>query len=433
MTAPLPTQYRYENGLLLAAARADAPTEAQREGLPALNWEYLLTAADRQGVTALLAQWFQTHAYALVLSTDEQQATQTRYWKNHFRNVVLLRELARVRAAAGAAGIALLPLKGAALAPTYYPSPSLRPMSDLDLLARVGDFGRVPAVLTALGYVQTPSTPAFVAERLRQPWQRELQFTDTRGSLAVLVEVRAEPLDPAPTPIAELDAPLAARLAAYAARLWERATPPLQGGDDAPRIAPEDLLLHVASHMVTRHADFRLIWLLDLAHLLRRTPAFDWELLARETRNLGLAVPVATALEAATRWLDAPAAPAGLWRGSRHERRVFAPVARFADTTERRVLTRRIEAIAQADLTAPQPAPFWVAAAALTRMRGLAPRLRVLRWLLFPGGEYLAEWHGGSGELRGGSYARAAFARLGASAATGFRVASRRVQGIVRR
>lgn len=424
MTAPAAT-YRSENAVLLAATRADAPTDALRDALPALDWTYLLAAADRQGVSPLVAQWLQAHA--LPAPPAPAKTLQTVYWSNHFRNVALLREVARVREAAAAAGILLLPLKGAALAPAYYPSPALRPMSDLDLLARVDDFERVPAVFAALGYAQTPSTPAFVAERLRQPWQRELQFTATRGSLTVLVEVRAEPLDPAPTPIAELDTPLAARLGAYAARLWARAT---AAGDDAPRLAPEDLLLHVASHMVTRHADFRLIWLLDLAHLLRGTPAFDWQLLAHEAHSLGLAVPVRTALDAATRWLDAPAAPVGMW----HAHGGFAPVTRLADTAERRVLAERVAAIAQADLTVPQPAPFWVAAAALTRMRGVVPRLRVLRWLLFPGGEYLAEWHGGAaGELRGGRYARAAFARLGASTATGGRVVLGRVRAATRR
>lgn len=418
MSTVAPPVYVRENALLLATARAAPPTEAQRDLLPALDWDYLLAAADRQGATPLLHRWVQAHG--LAVPSAPLTTLQTVYWTNHFRNATLLRELARVREAASAVGVPLLPLKGAALAPTYYPSPALRPMSDLDLLARVADFDRVGEVFATLGYAETPRTAAFVAERLRQPWQRERQFTATRAGMTVLVEVRAEPLDPAPSPVAELDTALAARLAAYAANVWARAT---AHDDDTAHITPEDLCLHVASHMVTRHADYRLIWLLDLAHLLRGTPDFDWHYLARESRALGLTVPVETALDAAARWLDAPAPPAGIW----NDRATVPSVARFVATMERRVLTERINSLPDTDLAMPPLAPFWTVAASLARMRGVSPRLRVLRWLLFPSGGYLALQRGEEADIRGWRYARVAAARIGTAATTGISAVARPV------
>jgi hypothetical protein len=49
-------------------------------------------------------------------------------------------------------GIAAVPLKGAALAPLYYPDPLLRPMADLDILIRRPDLERGLEILSELGY-----------------------------------------------------------------------------------------------------------------------------------------------------------------------------------------------------------------------------------------------------------------------------------------
>src|SRR5262249_3057591 len=68
------------------------------------------------------------------------------------RVALLLGELAELLRACSAAGIPVLPLKGALLATHYYPAPGLRPMNDLDLLARPEDEPRLLGVLEQLGY-----------------------------------------------------------------------------------------------------------------------------------------------------------------------------------------------------------------------------------------------------------------------------------------
>ncbi len=50
------------------------------------------------------------------------------------------------------AGIQFIPLKGAALAPLYYPDPLVRPMGDIDLLVCEKDIGRGVEVMRRLGY-----------------------------------------------------------------------------------------------------------------------------------------------------------------------------------------------------------------------------------------------------------------------------------------
>ncbi|HWS71894.1 MAG TPA: nucleotidyltransferase family protein, partial [Thermoanaerobaculia bacterium] len=61
-----------------------------------------------------------------------------------------LADLRRVLAAFAEAGVEALILKGTALAYDLYPSPELRPRSDVDLL--VTDFARAAGVLRALGF-----------------------------------------------------------------------------------------------------------------------------------------------------------------------------------------------------------------------------------------------------------------------------------------
>jgi hypothetical protein len=68
------------------------------------------------------------------------------------RVALLLGELAELLRACCAAGIDVLPLKGALLAARYYAEPGLRPMNDLDLLARPQDEARLVELLAQLGY-----------------------------------------------------------------------------------------------------------------------------------------------------------------------------------------------------------------------------------------------------------------------------------------
>ena len=64
--------------------------------------------------------------------------------------------LAALLRACGDARLDLLVLKGAALAETVYPRPSLRRFGDLDVLVRRADAARARTLLEALGYIVDP-------------------------------------------------------------------------------------------------------------------------------------------------------------------------------------------------------------------------------------------------------------------------------------
>ena len=131
----------------------------------------------------------------------------------------------------------------------------------------------------------------------------------------MLIEYRSEPLDPITGFPVGLDTVLTTRLRTHAARMWERAKSGEYASVPIVRIAPEDLLLHITSHLATRHAGFRLLWLHDVCRVLVAHPTdFDWRYFWDEVALLNLTVPVEAALTAAHRWLDAPI-PGGVVAG----------------------------------------------------------------------------------------------------------------------
>ena len=411
------TSWHRENALLFAAV-GDAPTPAWDGAAWArLDWDYLARAAERQGVAPLLQAWL-ARRRAIVVPPAVGAQLHNAYWTNHFRNRTLLEELAAILRVAATRGVPVLPLKGAVLAPCYYAAPALRPMSDLDLLVRPADVETLAELLRQGGYAEPPDPPHVLDDaRDRDALRRDRLFVTERGHLPILVEYRTEPLDPAVWQLTELDPALSAALGRQAERMWARGRDAALGEASFVRLAPEDLLLHVASHLTTRHNDFRLLWLHDITAIVAaHADTFDWEYFAGATRALGLAAPVFASLEAARRWLGAPVPL------SRLHRALFGaiPWARAPlQTIERRLLTGRARALDRADLAAAPPPERWLKMAGLLRLRGPRPWLRALWWTLAPSRAYMQGWRGAPAAGSNAGYAAALALRL---ALTGLQV-----------
>jgi hypothetical protein len=381
-------RFEPENALLFAACRV-GPHASPLAAAGALDWEYVLRAADRQGVAPLLHDWLMRHrGFAAPASFAER--LYHAYWANHFRNRLLLWELARLGDAAAGAGITFMPLKGAILAVDYYLAPALRPMSDLDLLVRMEDLEGMGRLLGTLGYREVDPPPSYVEDRRLDRASREHQWVTARNGLSVLVEYRAEPLEPAVARLADLDDDFTATLRQHAAAIWTRARPASDQASVGLRMSPEDLLLHVVIHLAAHHADFRLIWLHDVARIMARPPeGFDWEYVCASATRLRVAGPVRAALRAAAQWIDAPVRVADL------ERLLDSPSRRSMVSVQRweyRRLSEHVANLGNADLTAGGPC-VRLLGAAFARLRGWGPCLRVLRWAVLPSREFLALWH----------------------------------------
>jgi len=393
-----------ENAVLFAALRGEPPPLDRPGAFAELDWGYILAAAGKQGIAPLLARWIGRGGDGVPGGVAERLDAD--YWVSHFRNRTLLQQLRRVAGAASEAGIPVMPLKGAALATRYYAAPALRPMADLDLLVRPADLPRMAAVLRELGYAAMPLPPSPLHEG--DAAFGEYAYVAAIDDIVVLIEYRAEPLDPAIGALHAADQTMAARLHAHSARTWERATRGTIDGAPCMQIPAEDLLLHVASHLTTRHAGMRLLWLYDLRLIAagdRET--LDWGYIAAEARALNLEQPVRAALAAADRWLAA-SIPAeqlralGVARGSRRS---------LQKVGEGRLLAARAAALGDADLTTETQLQWWPLAISVGRLTTMRPLLRALRQMILPSRAYMAWWSGGSVDS-GRDYRRAAGLRL---------------------
>lgn len=380
-----PAALAAENHLLIAAARADDTANLRHD---ALDWHYLQRAADRQGVLPLLYQWLQRHPDVVAGAKDAGhavvlEALHEAYWRSHFRNRLLFEELQRIAHAAADAGIVLMPLKGAVLAPHFYATPALRPLSDVDLLVQPRDVRPFGELLRRMGYEGTDSAPSYVDDEWLDLDSRDYCYFATRQGFDSFIEYRVAPLELAVGRLTDLDAAYTDALRRHAREVWARARP--AGGGGLVRQSPEDLLLHVATHLAAKHVDFRLIWLHDLARIVIATPDLDWEYIADRSAALRVAAPVVAALDAARRHLGAPVAAAHLDRITGTLGRPSRLSLAHRDLAR---LQRHVAALPTRDLT--QDGPWvWPLGAALSRVRGWPARLRVLRWVLLPGREYL--------------------------------------------
>lgn len=372
-----------ENALLFAVCRVqpDWTFKPDRQ----LDWDYLVSAAERQGIAPLLHDSLTRHPVAGVPEPVTTQLYRL-YWATHFLNRDLLNELNRVLEAASAAGIDVLPLKGALLAAAYYPTPALRPMSDLDLLVRPDDLERMAGLLQSLGYLQVDASPSYAADDRLDRASREHIWIISRPEMTALIEFRGEALQSAMARLSDLDASLATRLRDHASAIWSRA----HRQTDARRtwrMSKEDLLLHVAAHLAAQHSEFRLIWLHDIARIVaREAEPFDWEYIADSAVRLRIAGPVWAALDAASRWVEAPVPKTAL-----NDLLQRSAGAGWLRRWELKRLAAHAAQLGDIDFASAAYA-VWPFGAAISRMQGWMPRLMALRWALLPSRTYMSRY-----------------------------------------
>ncbi|MFL5802835.1 MAG: nucleotidyltransferase family protein [Roseiflexaceae bacterium] len=134
------------------AGPAPGALAAQVAGWDDAAWDDARWAIQVHGIGPLLHHALAARPDAAALQPRLRGYLADQHHLSGERVALLLGELAELLRACRAAGVAVLPLKGALLATQYYPSPGLRPMNDLDLLARPEDEPRLLAVLERLGY-----------------------------------------------------------------------------------------------------------------------------------------------------------------------------------------------------------------------------------------------------------------------------------------
>ncbi|HEX8994703.1 MAG TPA: nucleotidyltransferase family protein [Ktedonobacterales bacterium] len=288
-----------EERLLWQCARVTLTDASRAEiqrlgvGLDAAGWAHVATLAERNGVENLL--FTQIAAVGLLAALPEPVALRLRerYGAVTLTARRLERRLEALLPLLEQAGASVIPLKGVRLARRAYGGViSLRPVTDIDVLARGDDDTRWRAAFQAAGLAPVAGRgDAQSGHALRF---RELQFRDASG---LLVEAHLT-----------LCRHPAYRRAFPQAEIWSRAQPARVHGVRALALAEEDELRYLSLHYAAQHQASRLIWLVDVAELLRRRgTAFPWERFVDETIARRIAAPVAITLLRARTLLDAPA------------------------------------------------------------------------------------------------------------------------------
>jgi hypothetical protein len=285
--------------LLLAAAsgecgglEGDRRAEKIRARLTEIvDWQSLLDLAERHGVSCLLYRSLQRFAGAVPASAGRSLGQY--YERNIHKTLFLARELIRILDSLDEMGITALPYKGVVMAEQYYGDMALRQSGDMDLLVRTQDLPRIKRAVTALGYTTRLPVPEN-AQTAYLAAGYEWTFDSAAGQNLLELQWALQPRYYS--------------VAFDMEGLFARAVSVNLAGRFVKTPSPEDLLLVLSLH-AAKHVWGRLVWLCDIARILRlENLDLDW--IRRRARELGMARILHVTILLANRLLAAEIPPA---------------------------------------------------------------------------------------------------------------------------
>jgi len=249
--------------LLLACARRQISQQGEDE-IKALvragiAWKPLLLSARRHGVMPLV-YWHLHSTCPQAVPLAILNELHGYFLANSKRNLLLLREMARLLGLLEANVIPVIAFKGPLLGAVAYGNVSLRSSADVDILVRKQDFLRLKKLLLAEGYLPSPSVSR-IPERALLDYAPECQFI--RSPTGIELDVHWHMLP---------------RMISYALdseQLWQRVEYLPLAGMHVPTIPPEDMLLVLSVHG-SKHLWERLGWICDIGGLIGVHRLVNW-------------------------------------------------------------------------------------------------------------------------------------------------------------
>jgi hypothetical protein len=234
-----------------------------------VDWHKLLRLADHHGVTSLLYQTLAPLQDAIPSGALPalRQSCETNIRKSLF----LTRELIRILDCLDRLGIEVIPYKGLVMSEVYYGDMALRQSGDMDMFVRKQDVARIKTLVRDFGY--TPRV--FVPEDAEQAYIAsgyECTFDSPAGKN--LLELQWAPQPRFYAVDFDMDG------------LFERAVNITFADRAVKTPSPEDLLLILSMH-AAKHVWGRLIWLCDIAQILKRAN-LNWDWIRSQARSLGI-------------------------------------------------------------------------------------------------------------------------------------------------
>jgi hypothetical protein len=327
--------FRREDRLLFACLRgAGDPRAADVIGVLArgsLHWrEFASTAVQNDVGPIVRVQLQKAGVWDQVPSWAARQLEQE-YYRVGVRNTRYFAELGRLLDSLHQCGINVIVLKGAALAEAVWKNIALRPMGDIDLLAREDDLDGTDRVLRRLGYDQ------YLDESRREEYRANghhlAPYFNARSR--IIVEVHHNILTNGG----------AFRTAFDVRNFWERAHRARIGGVETSVLSTEDTVIHLCLHQCKHEGPSReglflgkLKNLMDLSGLIaddcRR---IRWDIILNEARERGVARYVYYPLYFAQRLLAA-----GVPRDMLKQLKRESQLTYFADALLKRIIGRNL-------------------------------------------------------------------------------------------
>jgi hypothetical protein len=248
----LPTarvDFRPEHARLLASKAADFTV-----------WREFIPAVEKHGMAPL----FYRNALKAGIELPEDIKFQLRGLVLRHRVAAQARTrcLGEILQAANSAGIEVVLLKGAAMAHLVYPEPGLRPMRDMDLLARPDQAASLQNLLIGMGYKPEEDVP----------WDHQhlAGLKKEVNGFKVSIEVHHHVFH------------FSWRGRAVNVKEgMERARPFSIEGAPAKSLGPEDMLWHTYQHMIS--GPIRLIAVADMVSLAEKfIDEIDWDRMRQE-------------------------------------------------------------------------------------------------------------------------------------------------------
>ena len=234
-----------------------------------MEWEAVLRLADQHGIASLLYQ--NLSRFGDAVPAGAVKALRQRYEQNVHKSLILARELIRILDCFGALGVEAIPYKGIVLSEAYYCDMALRQTGDIDLFVRERDVKRIKNAVRDLGYTPRVQIPADAEEDYIASGY-ECTFDSPLGRNLLEAQWALQPRFYAVD--FNMDG------------LFERAVNATVAGRRVRTPAPEDLLLVLAVH-AAKHVWGRLIWLCDIAQIVKKEST-DWDVVQAQAREIGI-------------------------------------------------------------------------------------------------------------------------------------------------
>lgn len=276
------------------------------QALAPAAWDAVLNSAPKHGLGPMLAWVLEQGGYDVDADPRWRSLVQAR------RNAAICYVLAHstqmaVQSALEAASIPCIWIKGAALAPTVYPRPDLRPMIDVDVLVPYSQREAALASAHKLGYRKLQPDPT-------KHFDTVFHHYSLRGNVSDLVslEIHYRLLygDDRILSLRELE------------WFWAQKLTRVVDGMPVNYLRPEAHLLYLCAHAILQHGEvyFYLLRYFDI-HLLLTTESLDWNLIVDQAARLGWTYALERALLLAQSYFSTPI-PHGLLPRLRSRRQV---------------------------------------------------------------------------------------------------------------